>query len=44
MHFMLAMLKVAYVLSTPRPEVVEKKTLEETQRRNKWDNDEYIYR
>ncbi|KAL6575661.1 hypothetical protein OROHE_001038 [Orobanche hederae] len=44
MHFMLTTLKATYVLSTPKPEVVENETLEDTRKRRKWDNDDYIYR
>ncbi|KAL6559801.1 hypothetical protein OROGR_004918 [Orobanche gracilis] len=44
MHFMLTTLKVAYVLSTPRPEAVENETLEDSRKRSKWDNDDYICR
>ncbi|GJR41593.1 hypothetical protein Tco_1309696 [Tanacetum coccineum] len=42
MHFLLITLKVAYVLSTLRPEFVEEETLEQTRKRCKWDNDDYI--
>ncbi|GKB11333.1 zinc finger, CCHC-type containing protein [Tanacetum coccineum] len=44
MHFLLTTLKVAYVLSTPRPEFIEDETLEQTRKRCKWDNDDYICR
>ncbi|XP_042027280.1 uncharacterized protein LOC121774480 [Salvia splendens] len=44
MHFMLTNLKVVYVLSTPMPEAVESETLEQTRRRMKWENDDYICR
>ncbi|XP_042043949.1 ankyrin repeat-containing protein ITN1-like [Salvia splendens] len=44
MHFMLANLKVVYVLSTPMPEAVENETLEQTRRRMKWENEDYICR
>ncbi|GKD60423.1 hypothetical protein Tco_1297932 [Tanacetum coccineum] len=44
MHFLLTTLKVSYVLSTPRPEFVEEETLEQTRKRCKWDNDDYICR
>ncbi|GJX63629.1 hypothetical protein Tco_0296529, partial [Tanacetum coccineum] len=44
MHFLLTTLKVAYVLSTPKPEFVEEETLEQTRKRCKWDNDDYICR
>ncbi|KAI3700949.1 hypothetical protein L2E82_45590 [Cichorium intybus] len=42
MHFLLTTLKVAYVLSTLMPEVVEDESLEATRRRSKWENDDYI--
>ena len=35
MHFMLTTLKVVYVLSTPMPEMIEDKTVEQTRRRCK---------
>ncbi|GJR69676.1 zinc finger, CCHC-type containing protein [Tanacetum coccineum] len=44
MHFLLTTLKVAYVLSTPKLEFVEEDTLEQTKKRCKWDNDDYICR
>ncbi|GJX73549.1 zinc finger, CCHC-type containing protein [Tanacetum coccineum] len=44
MHFLLTTLKIAYVLSTPKPEFVEEETLEQTRKRCKWDNDDYICR
>ncbi|KAI3731774.1 hypothetical protein L1987_62963 [Smallanthus sonchifolius] len=44
MHFLLTTLKVAYVLSTPCPEMVENETLEQSRRRLKWENDDYICR
>ncbi|GKC64415.1 zinc finger, CCHC-type containing protein [Tanacetum coccineum] len=42
MHFILTTLKVAYVLSNPRLEFVEDETLEQTRKRCKWENDDYI--
>ncbi|KAL0442057.1 UNVERIFIED_CONTAM: hypothetical protein Sradi_0144600 [Sesamum radiatum] len=42
MHFLLTTLK--YVLSTLIPEYVEDETVEQTRRRNKWKNDDYICR
>ncbi|KAL0308815.1 UNVERIFIED_CONTAM: hypothetical protein Sradi_5823800 [Sesamum radiatum] len=42
MHFLLTTLKVVYVLSTPILEYVEDETVEQTRRRNKWENDDYI--
>ncbi|KAL0311307.1 UNVERIFIED_CONTAM: hypothetical protein Sangu_2425400 [Sesamum angustifolium] len=44
MHFLLTTLKVVYVLSTLIPEYVEDETVEQIRRRNKWKNDDYIYR
>ena len=35
---------MAYVISTPKPEEVENKTLEQTRRRSKWENDDFICR
>nr|GEY16204.1 putative zinc finger, CCHC-type [Tanacetum cinerariifolium] len=43
MHFLLTTLKVVYVLSTPMLEFVEDEPLEQTRRRCKWKNDDYIY-
>ncbi|GJS95121.1 zinc finger, CCHC-type containing protein [Tanacetum coccineum] len=42
MHFCLTTLKVIYVLSTPMPEFVKDETLEQTRKRCKWENDDYI--
>ncbi|VFQ66976.1 unnamed protein product [Cuscuta campestris] len=44
MHFLLTTLKVVYVLSTPMPEIMDDKTLEQTRKRCKWENDDYICR
>ena len=49
MHFLLTTLKVVYVLSTPRPAelsayAADDEPLEQTRRRNKWDNDDYVCR
>ncbi|KAL0453978.1 UNVERIFIED_CONTAM: hypothetical protein Slati_1375900 [Sesamum latifolium] len=44
MHFLLTTLKVVYLLSTPIPEYVEEETVEQTRRRSKWENDDYICR
>ncbi|GJV37374.1 zinc finger, CCHC-type containing protein [Tanacetum coccineum] len=44
MHFLLTTLKVVYVLSTPMPEVVEDEMLEQTRKRCKWENKDYICR
>ncbi|GJY24066.1 zinc finger, CCHC-type containing protein [Tanacetum coccineum] len=44
MHFLLTTLKVVYVLSAPMPGLVEDKTLEQTRKRCKWENDDYICR
>ncbi|KAD4178990.1 hypothetical protein E3N88_27581 [Mikania micrantha] len=43
-HFLLTTLKVVYVLSTPCPEIMDDETLEQTRRRLKWENDDYICR
>ena len=44
MHFLLTTLKVVYVLSTPTPERNDNETLEQTRKRMKWENDDYICR
>nr|GEZ42857.1 zinc finger, CCHC-type [Tanacetum cinerariifolium] len=44
MHFLLTILKVVYVLSTPSPVWSENKTLETTRKRIKWEKDDYICR
>ncbi|KAK9681641.1 hypothetical protein RND81_10G017300 [Saponaria officinalis] len=44
MHFLLKTLKVVYVLSTPRPDERDDEMLEEARKRNKWENDDNIYR
>ncbi|KAL0313967.1 UNVERIFIED_CONTAM: hypothetical protein Sangu_2241100 [Sesamum angustifolium] len=36
--------EVVYVLSTPIPKYVEDETVEQTRRRSKWENDDYICR
>ncbi|KHN05391.1 hypothetical protein glysoja_044806, partial [Glycine soja] len=44
MHFLLTTLKVVYVLSTPMPVFMEDETLDQTRKRSKWENDDYICR
>ncbi|KAL0456167.1 UNVERIFIED_CONTAM: hypothetical protein Slati_0955900 [Sesamum latifolium] len=44
MHFLLTTLKVVYVLSTPFPDYMVDETVEQTRRRSKWENDDYICR
>lgn len=44
MHILLTSLGVAYVLTTPRPMEEDNEPLENTRRRSKWDNDDYICR
>ncbi|GJX94137.1 zinc finger, CCHC-type containing protein [Tanacetum coccineum] len=44
MHFLLTTLKVVYVLSTLMLEFVEDETLEQTRKRYKWENNDYICR
>ncbi|KAL0345203.1 UNVERIFIED_CONTAM: hypothetical protein Sradi_4351600 [Sesamum radiatum] len=44
MHFLLTTLKAVYVPSTLIPEYVEEETVEQTRRRSKWENDDYICR
>ncbi|KAK9750998.1 hypothetical protein RND81_02G234600 [Saponaria officinalis] len=43
MYFLLTTLKVVYVLSTPMPELVDDSSIEELRKKNKWENDDYIY-
>lgn len=44
MHFLLTTLNVVYVLSTPMPVYMEDETLDQTRKRSKWENDDYICR
>ena len=44
MHFLLTTLKVVYVLNTPYPMETENESLEQTHRRSKFENDDYICR
>ncbi|GJX16902.1 hypothetical protein Tco_0217734 [Tanacetum coccineum] len=44
MHFLLTMLKVVYVLTTPMPELLKDATVETIRIRAKWENDDYICR
>ncbi|GKC68635.1 zinc finger, CCHC-type containing protein, partial [Tanacetum coccineum] len=44
MHFLLTTLKVVYVFSTPMLEFLEDAMLEQTRKRCKWENDDYICR
>nr|GEW71489.1 zinc finger, CCHC-type [Tanacetum cinerariifolium] len=44
MHFLLTMLKVVYVLTTPMPELLEDATIEAIRIREKWENNDYICR
>lgn len=44
MHFLIATLKVVYVLNTPRPEEEEGEEIGRIRERQKWDNDDYICR
>ncbi|GJR50818.1 zinc finger, CCHC-type containing protein [Tanacetum coccineum] len=44
MHFLLTMLKVVYVLTTPMPKLVEDATMEAIRIRAKWENDDHICR
>ncbi|GJU27989.1 hypothetical protein Tco_1166610 [Tanacetum coccineum] len=44
MHFFFTTLKVVYVLGTPALEYVKEETLEQTRKRCKWDNNDYICR
>ena len=38
----LTILNVAYVISTPKPEEVENKTLEQSKKRGEWENNDFI--
>ncbi|XP_016200311.1 uncharacterized protein LOC107641330 [Arachis ipaensis] len=42
MYFLLTTLKVAYVLTIPRPPEVEREAIVKTRAKQKWDNDDYI--
>jgi hypothetical protein len=42
MHFLIAGIKVAYVLTTPKPVAHENETIAETRARMKWEQDDYI--
>ena len=44
MHFLLTTLKVVYVLNTSYPVETENETLEQSRRRSKFENDDYICR
>ncbi|GJV46058.1 zinc finger, CCHC-type containing protein [Tanacetum coccineum] len=44
MHFLLTMLKVVYVLTTPMPELLEDAIVEAIRIMAKWENDDYICR
>ncbi|GKA05767.1 zinc finger, CCHC-type containing protein [Tanacetum coccineum] len=44
MHFLLSSMSVVYVLTTLIPENGENATMEQIRKRNKWDNDDYVYR
>ncbi|XP_021740889.1 uncharacterized protein LOC110707191 [Chenopodium quinoa] len=44
MYFLLTSLKVAYVISTPRPLEHENETMEDVREKSKWDNDDFICR
>ncbi|GJR83535.1 zinc finger, CCHC-type containing protein [Tanacetum coccineum] len=43
MYFLLTTLKVAYVLTTPMPKLVEYATVEAIRIRAKWENNDYIF-
>ncbi|XP_021719995.1 uncharacterized protein LOC110687676 [Chenopodium quinoa] len=44
MYFLLTSLKVAYVISTPRPIEHENESMEDVREKSKWDNDDFICR
>ncbi|GJW87161.1 zinc finger, CCHC-type containing protein [Tanacetum coccineum] len=43
MHFLLSTMSVVYVLNTPIPDDEDSATVEQIRRRNKWENDDYVY-
>ncbi|GJY99905.1 zinc finger, CCHC-type containing protein [Tanacetum coccineum] len=43
-HFLLSRMSVVYVLTTPIPEDGENAIMELIRKRNKWDNDDYVYK
>ncbi|GJS39485.1 hypothetical protein Tco_0564528 [Tanacetum coccineum] len=43
MHFLLSNMSVVYVLTTPIPEDGKNATMEQNRKRNKWENDDYVY-
>ena len=44
MLILLTTLNVEYVMSTPRQEEAKYETLEQSKKRIKWDNDDFIYK
>ncbi|GKD11149.1 hypothetical protein Tco_1190834, partial [Tanacetum coccineum] len=45
MHFLLSSMSVVYVLTTPMPEDGgDDPAIKQVRKRNKWDNDDYVYR
>ncbi|GLU19483.1 hypothetical protein SLE2022_357320 [Rubroshorea leprosula] len=44
MHILLTTLNIVYVLTDARPEENENKTLQDTRKRKKWENDDYVCR
>jgi hypothetical protein len=44
MHFLLAGIRVAYLLTTPKPVARENETIAKTRARMKWEQDDYIYK
>ncbi|GJW74416.1 zinc finger, CCHC-type containing protein [Tanacetum coccineum] len=44
MHFLLYTMSVVYVLTTPMPKDGENATVEQIQKRSKWENDDYVCR
>ncbi|GJX56086.1 hypothetical protein Tco_0285983, partial [Tanacetum coccineum] len=45
MHFLLSSMSVVYVLTTPMHEDGgDDATVEQIKKRDKWDNDDYVYR
>ncbi|GKV35090.1 hypothetical protein SLEP1_g43403 [Rubroshorea leprosula] len=44
MHLLLTTLNIIYVLTDARPEENENETLQDTRKRKKWENDDYVCR
>ncbi|GJV47239.1 hypothetical protein Tco_1437451 [Tanacetum coccineum] len=42
MHFLLSTMSMVYVLTIPKPEDGENAIVEQSEKRRKWDNDDYV--